>query len=56
MVNPLPHNEERRPIRCEHGHVAAVILPTGVEIRLRDDCKVLIPWPRVEVRVVKELS
>ncbi len=43
-------------LRCEHGHLAAVITPKGIEIKMRDGCVFEVPWPKIEVRIVKDLT
>ena len=43
-------------VRCEHGHLGAVVFRDAVAIKLRDGCTVRVNWPLVRVELVKKLN
>jgi hypothetical protein len=47
---------ESTQVRCEHGHLAAVIRDGGVSTLMRDGCMLNIPWPKVTVELTKKLN
>ena len=43
-------------VRCDHGRLGALISTQGVEVKFKDGCSVLIPWPKVKVELVRALN
>ena len=56
MQNGKATTTQSTQVRCDHGHLAAVIKDGGINIVMRDGCMLNIPWPKVTVELIKKLN